>query len=488
MDTGSQQTPPEQKPAPSVDELIGQVNSEVYSFQQLGQKRSLLQWFMDLSRARKVLIGVGIGFGLLTVIVFGLMLSGSPKNSPVKSPVGSIDTNGNGIIDENDTVTYADGDTNGDEVINEYDTLEPNSTSEDASASSTQELSWWQKLLGVEKNAQTTTSSSGSADTYSVDDGSGVLGNDEDNSNIADDGQSNDGSPELENENIIVNNSAAATANDTNSSLSLAIASWNVYKFNKADVTTNIKKVLGTVDILGMQEAGPFDSKIISKVACSSCAYEMYPKSGGSPKKIAILWNKNKFTLLEEGYKHASTQDGIKKYIVWLKLRENTSKKVFYVLNTHVPHGTGEGPGFTTSNEAWRKRAIAAYKTHMTNAVALVKKFQQSDLPLFFIGDFAANYRKDDCSNKYFPCYIFSKQLQLKSGWEYTDLSGIPKSTGTISDSTRIPDYVFSWQKSYIQYNSMKIVYGGTGAGWGGSDHKPIALRLTINRQGSSSN
>jgi len=465
----------EQKPVqkPDIDQLISQTNSQVYVFEHSKQKKSLKSRFRDLPRTRKIVFGIGAGFVVIIVLAISLSMGGgSSQNSPLASQSANSSTSNN--------TTTATVDTNGDGVIDENDAT---STDEEASGGTSdttaQETSWWQKLLNIgDGNNSSSTSSTSSSSTSSA---AAIVSETDDST--ANDGQSNDGVAESENEDVIVGNTPTTTTNNGTSSLTLTIASWNVYKFNKSDVTGNINKVLGGADVLGLQEAGLFDSKIMSKVACSSCAYDMYPTSKGSPKKVALLWNKNKFTAIEKGYSHTSTQDGVKKYVVWLKLQEKTTKKVFYVLNTHVPFGAGEGPGFTTSNEAWRKRAITAYKDHITAAAALVKKMQQSNLPIFFAGDFAANYRKDNCSNKYFPCQLFAKQLSLKSGWEYTNLGGISKSTGTISDSTRIPDYVFSWQKNYIRYQSMKILYGGTGAGWGGSDHKPVALRLVINSQ-----
>lgn len=268
--------------------------------------------------------------------------------------------------------------------------------------------------------------------------------------------------------------------NDPTTTLPLSLTTWNVLKMNSsAKVISGLKTILEASDIVGIQEAGPFAKAISIQIACSSCKYSMFPAANVAPRKVAIIWQKDKFDILDKGYSATATEEGVKKYVVWMKLQEKTSKKVFYILNTHVPFGAGEGPGFTTDKSKFRLHAIAAYKDHMTNTVAMLKKFQKDNLPIFFTGDFAANYRLDDCSNKYFPCQAFSHDLNLKSGWEYTKLSGIGKSTGTIADSTRIPDYVFSWNLDYITYQS-NTARGGSGNGWSGSDHKPVTLMLTI--------
>lgn len=289
---------------------------------------------------------------------------------------------------------------------------------------------------------------------------------------VKDDGPSDSGVAELEEGMSDI--PGTTVANDPHSTLNLRIASWNVYKYNKKDVAANAAKIMKKTDVLGLQEATLFGGKLIKKVACPTCAYEMYPKEKGTPKKLAIIWNKTKFTQLSNGYKQLTTQNAIKKYVVWVKLRENTSHKVFYVLNTHAPFNAT-----TTKGELQNDSDGVAYNAYMTLLAQKIAELQNDGLPIFLTGDLNADFRTDKCTTLALPCKSLSIGLSVKSGWEYLQLKGMKKSTGTAS-SKRIIDYVMSWNQSNITYQSMAILYGGTGKGWGGSDHKPILLHLTI--------
>lgn len=254
----------------------------------------------------------------------------------------------------------------------------------------------------------------------------------------------------------------------------LAIGSWNTYKYNNQQtVASGVKSLLDNdMSAVGIQEAS-FHTDSLSKLACSSCKYGMYPTSG-APKKIAILWNKNVLTPIAQGSIYGSTQDGVKKYFVWIKFKQNASGRTFYMVNTHFPFDAEEDGKL--KNTAGGK----AYVTHMANLVTAVKTFQKQNLPIFLTGDFNADYRRDNCTVSAFPCRALSRNLNVKSGWEYLKLSGISSTTGT-AGSSRIIDYVFSWKLSYITYQAMKIAHGGSSRdGWNGSDHKPIVLSLTV--------
>ncbi len=260
------------------------------------------------------------------------------------------------------------------------------------------------------------------------------------------------------------------------STLELKIASWNVFVYNKKDVAGNVKKVLKKADVLGIQEGGRSGGKLLKKVACATCAYEMYPKEKGTPKKVAILWNKTKFTLLSSGFEHLSTQRNVKKYVVWVKLRENTSGKIFYTLNTHFPFNATTAQGTLQKDNDG-----TTYRAHMKMLADKIAALQPEQLPIFLTGDLNADYRTDKCKAQALPCRSLSTDLSIKSGWEYMKLKGMGKTTGTAS-STRIIDYILSWDRDTLTYESMRILYGGKGKGWGGSDHKPIVLTVNIGK------
>ena len=466
MPNEPEQTPPEKAPPPSVDDLIAQANAQTYVFERQQQRRSLKQWFLDLSKTRKILLIGSTVFLLFTVGVIALTVTSGGNgslSSSQNSGVATTDINGDGVIDENDNSDdVIEGDTNGDGVIDSRDDVSANTTDSDSAA-------WWSSLFAkaqgaLHSNSKDTPGNSSSSEySYSED---------EAKENAYDDAASDEDYPELDDE----DNTDTNIPTNTSSSVNLTLGSWNVYLANKKDVPGNIKSILKNVDTLGIQEAAKFGDAIAKKIACSSCAYGMYPTGKGTPKKVAILWNKSKFTLLSSGFKALSTQDGKKKYVVWVKLRDKSSQKVFYVLNSHYPFNATTTKG-TLQNDADGR----AYKTHMENMVRKVRELQKQGLPIFLTGDINADYRTDKCTAQALPCRSLSRDLDMKSGWEYMKLKGMGKTTGTAS-STRIIDYVFSYVKDYITYKAMDIIYGGKGKGWGGSDHKPIALKLTIGK------
>ena len=282
-------------------------------------------------------------------------------------------------------------------------------------------------------------------------------------------------------------NSDGSTTNSTNNprtTFEMVIGSWNVYKYGKSsNAVDGVKTLVGETDILGLQEAKGDSSKIRAAVACSSCSNSMYPTSKSGPLKISVVWDKTKLSVISKGHFNGGYQPAyhLQREFVWIKFKSKVSGKVFYYINTHFPHR-----GYTKKSGDWYYTNSAngkAWQTHMEKLVAKIKTFQKDNLPIFVTGDFNFNYRADNCKQALTPCRALSKDLSVKSGWEWTKLGDMGSSKGTIHDSKAIIDYVFSWQRSNVTYQWAKTLHGGTGNGWSGSDHKPIGLRVTIGSQ-----
>lgn len=124
---------PEQKPTPSVDDLIAQSTSQLYAFEHSKQKSSVKHRLVALSKTQKLVFG-GAGLLLILVVMIGLSL-GSGSKQTLSSSQGS--TSGTTTTT---TSTPATSDTNGDGVIDEYDTASTDETD-------TNETSWWQSSL-----------------------------------------------------------------------------------------------------------------------------------------------------------------------------------------------------------------------------------------------------------------------------------------------------------------------------------------------------
>lgn len=137
---------PEQKPTPSVDDLIAQSTSQLYAFEHSKQKSSVKHRLVALSKTQKLVFG-GAGLLLILVVMIGLSL-GSGSKQTLSSSQGS--TSGTTTTT---TSTPATSDTNGDGVIDEYDTASTDETD-------TNETSWWQKLLNLNNDSGDTTTAS----------------------------------------------------------------------------------------------------------------------------------------------------------------------------------------------------------------------------------------------------------------------------------------------------------------------------------------
>lgn len=173
-------TPPEQHPSPSVDDLIARANAETYTFEHGKHKRSPKQWFLRLSRTQKILLIGGIVSAVFIAIIISASVgnSTSTKTSTISPSHATTDTNGDGVIDQNDKAsddTAVTGDTNGDGVVDSRDDSSANTTDETSS-------SWWSGLFA---KASSMFTSSGTNDSTS--DGSSSADTDSSSSSASSD-------------------------------------------------------------------------------------------------------------------------------------------------------------------------------------------------------------------------------------------------------------------------------------------------------------
>lgn len=295
----------------------------------------------------------------------------------------------------------------------------------------------------------------------------------------------------------------------------LKIATWNIaggapenVKNTAAKTAFVAKRSEGlaalakSADIIALQEShiSDFRKAIASKITCAQASCPLagvdltkaYPKedamkeNGSLPASIPILWNKNRFTLkdqgvytaLKTGYKDASGDWVSLKWITWVKLEDNATKKQFSVINTHTVAGIEAlgKPKDTNSKKAAGQR-LKTYAAHMDLLVSLVQYLQESGSPVFVTGDFNVNYRYDSLkTNQYkdFPYAKFGNE-SLKSNYQLTNLQGIASTDGSQGAGTRLIDYVFSWDKGGIDYIANTIESNRYG-----SDHSPVVLSLKI--------
>lgn len=270
------------------------------------------------------------------------------------------------------------------------------------------------------------------------------------------------------------------TATPTKTQLSsFSIASWNVWYPNGSDITAKVKALFESADIVSLQEVhlSSMRSKI-SDMSCNGCKYEKTTISGSSTKEsYPILWKRSVFEKLDQGVVWMCDMDKYiyhERFATWVKLKEKKSGKEFYVINNQLPPGVESGSGWSDSS------TVGSYKTYMSNLAKLVESKKKDNLPIFITGDFNVDYRDDkSCKIADWACRKLGKAYGIYPAWHFNNLSGISKSQGTLETSSRLIDYVMVPTRDDIGVKSTHII-GGSGNGWGGSDHKPSIATIAL--------
>jgi hypothetical protein len=261
------------------------------------------------------------------------------------------------------------------------------------------------------------------------------------------------------------------------------VASWNVKTDNKKTVGTEVLDLLTKSQVIGLQtlRTKAMRESVKSKVICSSCAYAgylaSYSDSESGPADMPIIWNKSAFTIVGSGSNRKMCDAASSKsysyaarYATWVKLQSKVNSKQFYVVDTHTM-GMGESGGKPGSDSL----LISRFQTHMTNLKALLAELQKSNIPIYLVGTFNVDYRYDRFGyTSYFP-YTSLKAISVRSGWDLMGLSGISSSTGTDAGTSRLIDYVFTWQRSDVTANAIAV-----STSTHGSDHYAAFLTSTI--------
>jgi endonuclease/exonuclease/phosphatase family metal-dependent hydrolase len=240
------------------------------------------------------------------------------------------------------------------------------------------------------------------------------------------------------------------------------------------------------VDIVGLQEmhSSSLRSKVAS-VASDTIGVQTATKPSSGDKHMLsfpVIYNKTKLAVVGTGYKRLGSIPGLSdRYVVYTKFRVKSSNQTFYFADTHLPPSVEAG-GKVSGNSSW----IAAYKRMMPVVVSTMKSLKSDNIPLFLVGDFNVNYRRDKCSVSWFPCSSMHS-VSMYSAFELSKLSGIPSSYGTHGTGSRLIDYVWAWKRSDTTVKSVSIISGGSGNGYNGSDHKPSLAKVTISTPTKSS-
>lgn len=467
MDDIPQQTPaPEEKPAPTIDDMISRTNSQAYVFEHGKQKDSLWRWVSKLSRTQKVLLAIGIVMVVATLLLVVFSLSGTNKgndsalsantNTSSNGDASSqfIDTNGDGLVDVNDA---------NEESADDPDASSSNSLTNESST----ETTWWQRLLNI-KNTATSTSNTSTTPSSSSDEYSQV------NTSYYDylSSYQNEGYSDY------------TSYTQASSGTPLVVATWNVLKYDngQTNLRNGVNDIFGAgAAIIGLQEISDpsFSPSSVTKLGSGSIG--TYSPEGGS----AIVWDtKTVDKISVDSFRPIASKE---KRFAYGKFRLKSSGQEFYVINQHMQ------PGVNNMSQGCGSDNCTFYKAQMKTLVAKVKDLQSAKIPIFLIGDFNVDYSIDTCKVTWYPCYALGKigltssykALGLKStigsAKKYIDQEYFwtAKSTDILPVSNKILGANATCKKSNVRDIDGDVVIHC----WNGSDHKPLLFtaKLTSN-------
>ena len=273
------------------------------------------------------------------------------------------------------------------------------------------------------------------------------------------------------------------------------IASWNtLYDNTPSAVGSGAASLAARAQIISFQELNSPDRRQAIKaslIECAGCHYSGYfPDSTGdgwgTSATVSLAWDTQRFTALKTGTyavlgDKAYGANTSNKWINWVKLRDDTTGKQLYVLNTHFTAGV-EKNGVATTTTAAQKN----YQAHMNYLVNVLTTLAKEKVAVYVTGDFNVDYRLDSTVS-YFPNKALSA-IKMTNGWKQLGLAGVEESSGSLVASptatvkNRILDYV--WTNARPEETPVAMAINSDSYG---SDHYPVlyTLRTSVAANGS---
>jgi endonuclease/exonuclease/phosphatase (EEP) superfamily protein YafD len=285
--------------------------------------------------------------------------------------------------------------------------------------------------------------------------------------------------------------SAAARGTGKPVSVGLRFVTLNTEGPNSTgQALSDVKKIAAAgADIITLQEMASAERRKAVRAAlvdCSGCRYGAWMPSLPVPGSTPILYRKDKFELKDAGTVQVSeaTYVGARgagpstlnaKYINWVKLREETTGRHFFVLNNHaVPTVQAKNGG---PNYSLPKR-LALYRKHMNGLKSLITQFEARRKPVFVTGDFNVNYRKDSVVRSSLFPYVNMGQVGVQAS--YKALGQPIHGTHVLpnGDEKRLIDYVMFSNHQAVKPVANRVLFGYN------SDHRPLQVDFTLTSVG----
>jgi endonuclease/exonuclease/phosphatase family metal-dependent hydrolase len=248
------------------------------------------------------------------------------------------------------------------------------------------------------------------------------------------------------------------------------LSTWNAHAdVNSLGAANQLKtQIFNVTDVVGLQEFSDKTAldEVRALLLCATCGYDStittYTWEGSSPNKVLIVWKKSKFTKVTSGIQNATPPATVNdstsatvpaKFNVWVKLRENSTGKQFYLINTHFLNGVESGGRPRTENGA----RLTLYYTHMTKSLELINQLKADNIPIFMTGDFNVNYKYDkDIRSPGFP-YVKFPTVGARSTYQILNYTGLSADPGTNSSGDRLIDYIVHVTRPDVTIRSQAI-------------------------------
>jgi exonuclease III len=266
------------------------------------------------------------------------------------------------------------------------------------------------------------------------------------------------------------------------------VATFNTASFQRVrPAVRDIKQVaaLGT-EVITLQEMSSGKRRAAVQAAlvdCETCVYAMYVAPGGPvPAGTPILYRKDRFTLRAAGSvkvtdatyvgpKGAGPSTIRPKFVNWVRLKDQLTKRQLYVLNNHTVPTVQAADGGPNGNTA----RLRIYRKHMAGLTALVRQLRaDKQAPMFVTGDFNVNFRTD----RVVAASIFPyATLGLVSGHASYELLGEPEEGTHVLPSgfdKRLIDQVYVIAGGAVVPTAQQILTDVS------SDHRPMILETGL--------
>ena len=268
---------------------------------------------------------------------------------------------------------------------------------------------------------------------------------------------------------------------------SLRIASYNVSAGVRVSRTVRDLREIAALepDVIALQEMASWKRRQAVRAAlvdCDTCVYGAHIPGPAVPGGTPILYRADRFTLLDTGSVKVTEDTYVgprgagpntirAKWVNWVRLRDNATRRPFYVLNNHFVPTVQAGHGGPNDN----RRRVEIYRKHMAALVGLIQELRgTTGGGVFVTGDFNVNYRND--SVRQAPIFPYHALGAIGVHSSFQNLSVPAEGTHVLSSgySKRLIDYVLNLGLRWVGSQDHRIVFGLS------SDHRPLVSDYTL--------